>query len=139
MKDQTGAAMQQLKVLHIEDDPSVARAGARLLRIKGYEVTSAASGAEAVQVVENGLVPDVIVTDYHLPFEMTGDQVVTKIATRLGFRPPTVVLASVPSPDVEKVMSVADRVFEKPADMILVVREIQHLLSLRNIERSGFS
>jgi hypothetical protein len=79
------------------------------------------------------------VTDYHLPFEMTGDQVVTKIATRLGFRPPTVVLASVPSPDVEKVMSVADRVFEKPADMILVVREIQHLLSLRNIERSDFS
>jgi hypothetical protein len=49
------------------------------------------------------------------------------------------VLASVPSPDVEKVMSVADRVFEKPADMILVVREIQHVLSSRNIERSDFS
>ena len=31
-------------------------------------------------------------------------------------------------PDAEKVM-VADRVFEKPADMLLVVHEIQHLTS----------
>jgi CheY-like chemotaxis protein len=139
MKDQTGAAMQQPKVLHIEDDPSVARAVARLLRIKGYEVTSAASGAEAVQVVENGLVPDVILTDYHLPFEMTGDQVVAEITTQLGFRPPTIMLASVQYPDAEKVMSVTDRVFEKPADMLLVVREIQRLLSARSIETSDFA
>jgi CheY-like chemotaxis protein len=138
MKDQTVAAMQQLKVLHIEDDLSVARAVARLLRIKGYEVTSAASGPEAVQVVENGLVPDVILTDYHLPFEMTGVQVVAEITTRLGFRPPTIMLASVRYPDAEKVMSVAHRVFEKPADMLLVVREIEHLLSARSIEMSDF-
>ena len=138
MNNQTGAAIRPLSALHIEDDPSVARAVSRLLRIQGYEVTSAASGAEAIQVVEDGLVPDVIVADYHLPFEMTGDQVVTKIATRLGFRPPTIMLASVQYPDAEKVMSVADRVFEKPADMLMVVREIQHLLSARSIETSDF-
>jgi CheY-like chemotaxis protein len=137
MNDQTGAALQR-KVLHIEDDPSVVQAVARLLRIQGYDVTSAASGAEAIQMVEEGLVPDVILADYHLPFEMTGDQVVTEITARLGFKPPTIMLASVPSPNVEKVMSVADRVFEKPADMLMVVREIQHLLSARTIERSDF-
>jgi two-component system, sensor histidine kinase len=139
LNDQTRAALQR-KVLHVEDDPSVARAVARLLRIQGYDVSSAASGAEAIQVVEDGLVPDVILADYHLPFEMTGDQVVTEITTRLGFRPPTIVLASVPSPEVEKVLSVADCVFGKPADMLLVVREMQHLLSARNIniETSDF-
>jgi CheY-like chemotaxis protein len=118
-----------LKVLHIEDDPGFARAVARLLRTEGYEVISAATGAGAVQAVENGLVPDVILADYHLPFEMTGDQVVAEITTRLGFRPPTIILASVGSPNVEKVMAVADRIFEKPADMLLVLREMQHLLS----------
>jgi CheY-like chemotaxis protein len=118
-----------LKVLHIEDDPGFARAVARLLRTEGYEVISAATGAGAVQAVENGLVPDVIFADYHLPFEMTGDQVVAEITTRLGFRPPTIILASVGSPNVEKVMAVADRIFEKPADMLLVLREMQHLLS----------
>jgi hypothetical protein len=46
--------------------------------------------------------------DYHLPFHITGDQVITEIATRLGFKPLTIMLASVPSPSVEKVMSVAE-------------------------------
>jgi two-component system, sensor histidine kinase len=130
-----------LQVLHIEDDPSVARAVARLLRIKGYEVTSAASGDEAIQVVENGLVPDVILADYHLPFQVTGDQVVTEIATRLGFKPLTIMLASVPSPNDEEVRLVADRIFEKPADMLLVLDELQHLLIARaaNVENAHLS
>lgn len=74
-----------IKVLHIEDDPSVARSMARLLRLHGYEVISATSGDEAIQLVEDGLVPDLILTDYHLPLEMTCDQVITEIETRLGF------------------------------------------------------
>ena len=128
MKDQTGAAIRPLSVLHIEDDPSVARAVSRLLRIQGYEVTSAASGAKAIQVVEDGLVPDVIVADYHLPFEMTGDQVVLEIAARLGFKPPTIMFGSVQSPrDVEQLMAVADRIFEKPVDMLLVLGEINSI------------
>ncbi len=40
-----GAAVP-IKVLHIEDDPSVARSMARLLRLKGYEVVSAATREE---------------------------------------------------------------------------------------------
>ena len=76
-------------VLHIEDDPSVARSVARLLRLQGYEVVSAASGDDSIQLVEDGLVPDLILTDYQLPSGMTGDQVITEIETRLGFRPPT--------------------------------------------------
>ena len=114
--------------MHIEDDPSVAGAVARLLRIQGYEVTSAESGAEAVQAVENGLVPDVILADYHLPFEMTGDQVVLEIAARLGFKPPTIMFASIQSRrDFEKLMAVADRIFEKPVDMLLVLGEINSI------------
>jgi two-component system, chemotaxis family, CheB/CheR fusion protein len=129
MQYQAHAVPRRLKVLHIEDDPGVAGAVARLLSIKGYELTSASSGADAVQAVDNGLVPDVILADYNLPFGVTGDQVVTVIAARLGFRPPTIVLASVPSPNIEKVMAIADRVFQKPVDMLLVLREIERLLS----------
>jgi CheY-like chemotaxis protein len=132
MANQAGEASRSLQVLHIEDDPNVARAVARLLRIKGYGVTSAASGHEAILVVENGLVPDAILADYHLPFQVTGDQVVAEIATRLGFRPLTIMLASVPSPNDEEVRLVADRIFEKPADMHLVLDELQHLLIARS-------
>lgn len=113
-----------IKILYIEDDPSVARAMARLLRLHGYEVISAVSGDEAIQLVEDGLIPDLILTDYCLPLQMTGDQIVIEITTRLGFKPPTILLAS--APDIAA--AVADRVFSKPADMDLVVREINRLL-----------
>ena len=42
-------------VLHIEDDRSVARAVARLLRLRGYEVVDAVSSDEALQLIEAGL------------------------------------------------------------------------------------
>jgi CheY-like chemotaxis protein len=125
-----------IKVLHIEDDPSVARSMARLLRAHGYEVVSAASGDEAIQLVEDGLLPDLILTDYHLPLEMTGEQVVTEVATRLGFKPPTIMLASVPGPEVEKMMSVADRIFAKPADIDVLLREIKSRLWATGSSRS---
>jgi CheY-like chemotaxis protein len=116
-----------IKVFHIEDDPSVARAVARLLRLRGYEVVSASSGHEAIQLVEDGLIPDLILTDYCLPLQMTGDQVVVEIATRLGFKPPTILFASAPAITA----CVADRVFSKPADMDAVGREIERLIGTR--------
>jgi CheY-like chemotaxis protein len=131
-QDGPTAVLRRIKILHIEDDPGVARAVARLLSVLECEVTSAASGADAVQVVAHGLIPEVILADYRLPFEITGDQVVAEIATRLGFRPVTIMLASSPPPNMEKVMSVVDRFFEKPADMLLVLRDIQELLMARN-------
>jgi DNA-binding response OmpR family regulator len=69
-----------------------------------------------------------ILTDYHLPQDITGDQIVTEITTRLGFKPPTIMLASLPGPQVEKVKSVADRIFAKPADMHEVLDEIGRLI-----------
>jgi CheY-like chemotaxis protein len=117
-----------IKVLYIEDDPSVTRSVARLLRLHGYEVISAASGDEAIQLIEDGLIPELILSDYHLPREMTCDQVITEIETRLGFKPPTIVLASVSGIESEKIRSVADRVFAKPADMDVLFREIASLL-----------
>ena len=116
-----------IKVLHIEDDLSVAKSVARLLRLHGYEVISAASGDEAIQMVENALIPDLIPTDYYLPLQMTDDQVVIEIAARLGFKPPTMFLASAPGIGTY----VADRVFSKPADMDAVVREIERLIGTR--------
>jgi CheY-like chemotaxis protein len=132
MEGQNGAALRPIKVLHVEDDAGFATAVARLLGTQGYEVISAASGDEAIQVVQNGLVPDVILADYHLPLGMTGDRVAVEIIRRLGFKPPTIILASVESQNVERVMAVADRIFEKPVRMFLVLREIQDLLRARS-------
>jgi CheY-like chemotaxis protein len=124
----SGPRIDPVVVMHIEDDPSVARAVARLLRIRGYEVVSAVSSDAAIHLVEAGLVPDLILTDYRLPQDITGDQIVMQITTRLGFKPPTVMLASLPGPAAGQVRSVADRILAKPADMDEVFSEIGRLL-----------
>lgn len=129
-----GAAPQydgSIQVLHIEDDSRVAVAVARLLLLQGYDIISAASADEAIQVIEDGLVPDLILTDYHLPGEITGDRVIAQIEARLGFRPPTIMLASVPDLRAEEMQSIANRIFVKPADMDIVLREMGRLLDIR--------
>jgi two-component system KDP operon response regulator KdpE len=54
------------RVLVVDDEPSIIRAVAANLRIRGYEVLTAASGEAALTVAETHL-PDCIVLDLSLP------------------------------------------------------------------------
>jgi CheY-like chemotaxis protein len=119
-----------LKVLHIEDDPGVARSMAMLLRLEGYEVFSAATRDEAMQHVEiHGLRPDLIMSDLQLPKGFRGDEIVAEIAARLGFKPPTIMLTGdTANKHVEKAKLFADRILPKPVDVNVLLREIDVLL-----------
>jgi CheY-like chemotaxis protein len=120
-----------IKVLHIEDDPSVARSMARLLRLEGYEVASAATLDEAMQQLElHGLRPDLILTDSRLGMGLTGDELVAAIEARLKFKPPTIMLTSVTAPQHEA-KSIADRILPKPVDINVLLHEIEDLLGTR--------
>jgi two-component system CheB/CheR fusion protein len=119
------------KVLHIEDDPGVARSMALLLRLEGYDVISAATRDEALQHVEvHGLRPDIILTDYQLPMGFTGDEVVSEIAARLKSKPPTIMLTGDTAHDhVDKAKAVADRILPKPVNVDVLLREMVKLLN----------
>jgi CheY-like chemotaxis protein/anti-sigma regulatory factor (Ser/Thr protein kinase) len=118
------------KVLHIEDDPGIARSMAMLLRLEGYEVIGAASRDEALQHVEaHGLRPDLILCDFQLPMGFTGDQIVAEIAARLQFKPPTIMLTGdIADRHVAQAKRIVDRVMPKPVDINLLLREIDNLL-----------
>jgi CheY-like chemotaxis protein len=120
-----------IKVLYIEDDPGVARSVARVLRLKGYNVISASTGTEAVEAIVEGLLPDLILTDYNLPSKVTGYEVIIEIVTRLGFKPPTIMLASVPASEAERMHSAVDRIFTKPVDIDVLLCEMDRLLDTR--------
>jgi CheY-like chemotaxis protein/two-component sensor histidine kinase len=72
-------------VLLVEDEPGVRNAMRMLLRIEGYRVTTAASAAEALDLLR---APDanfdLIVTDYHLEGGRTGTQVISGARELLG-------------------------------------------------------
>lgn len=122
-----------IKVLHIEDDPGIARSMGMLLRLEGYEVIAAASRDEALQLIEkDGLRPDLILSDYHLPMGFTGDEIVAEIAARLQFKPPTIILTGdIADRHVAKAKLIADRILPKPANINLLLREMETLLAKR--------
>jgi len=122
-----------MKVLHIEDDPGIARSMEMLLRLEGYEVIGAASRDEAMQhVEEHGLRPDLILCDFQLPMGFTGDEIVREIAARLQFKPPTIILTGdIADGHVAKAKLIADRILPKPVDVNLLLREIETLLGVR--------
>jgi PAS domain S-box-containing protein len=122
------------KILHIEDDPGIARSIALLLDLEGYDVVSADSRDEAVRHVEVlGLRPDLILCDFQLPLGFTGAEIVAEIAILLGFKPPTIMLSGdIADRHVAQAKLVVDRIMPKPVDANLLLREIDNLLSTRH-------
>jgi CheY-like chemotaxis protein len=67
-----------MKILLIEDHPTLADISCRLLReVHDHEVTQAGSGAEALACLEHA-VPDLVLVDLHLP-DMNGYELAKRI------------------------------------------------------------
>jgi DNA-binding response OmpR family regulator len=127
------AARAVIKVLHIEDDPSVARSMARVLRQRGFEVASAATRDEVIRHLEvEGFHPDLILTDFQLGLGFTADIIVAEIAARLHFKPPTIMMTGIAGHNVQSACSFADRILAKPVDIHVLLHEIDGLLGTRH-------
>jgi DNA-binding response OmpR family regulator len=123
-----------VKVLHIEDDRSVARSMARALHLKGYEVFCAATRDEAMQhVVEHGVRPDLILADFQLALGLTSEEIVSEIVARLHFKPPTIALTGITGDAAIRANSFADRILTKPVDLAVLLHEIDCLMQARRL------
>jgi CheY-like chemotaxis protein len=78
--------------LHLDDDVAVRESMSMLLNSEGYAVSSAATGAEAIQLVRSGLRPDVLIVDYDLGEQLSGPEVAQQIRDLLSYAPPIIVL-----------------------------------------------
>ena len=71
-----------LKVLYVDDEPDIREVGSMALELDGsMEVSSAASGPEALSMLEGGLRPDVILLDVMMP-GMDGPAVLAELKKR---------------------------------------------------------
>lgn len=67
-----------IRVLFVDDEPSILQSLRRIFRSKRYEVSLANSGKEAIQIMESATF-DVIVSDMRMP-EMDGATLLAKVA-----------------------------------------------------------
>jgi two-component system, cell cycle sensor histidine kinase and response regulator CckA len=65
--DRTGLSAAAKSVLVVDDDRGVRRLTARMLRLEGYKVIEAASGEEALSLLDTDPDVDVMVTDIVMP------------------------------------------------------------------------
>jgi CheY-like chemotaxis protein len=82
------------QILIVDDDSTIREYAQHVLRKEGYEVTVAHDGEQALTYLQTGAVPDLILTDLHMPktcgFKLT-QSVRSAAATRLV---PIVVMSS---------------------------------------------
>lgn len=74
--------MVPMKILAVDDEPAQAALLRDTLIAEGFDVRSAAAGAEAIRFLETDIV-DLVVLDWNLP-DISGLEVVAWIRTRIG-------------------------------------------------------
>lgn len=116
-------------ILLVEDDPSLGLALVRYLQAIGYAPVHCASGAAAMEAVDD-VTPDAVITDVHLP-DINGLILSQKLRERLGPDVPIIVLSGDTSTEVLKSLSHvgATYFFNKPVNLDLLKQHLAEQLA----------
>lgn len=117
-------------ILVIEDDPEIRDLMGAFLKDDGYRVTMAPDGAAAVETAMHGAVqPDVILTDYTLPYGMNGLQLIETLREKFHHSIPAIILTG--DTAITTLPGAALRnglTLNKPVKLLDLSRTIQRLL-----------
>jgi two-component system OmpR family response regulator len=121
-----------LKVLYVDDEPDIREVATLALELDGsMEVTTAASGPEALALLDGGLVPDVIMLDVMMP-GMDGPAVLAELKTRaeLAAKPVVFITARAQAHELARFVSLgAVGVITKPFDPMTLSIELRAVLA----------
>jgi PAS domain S-box-containing protein len=118
------------RVLIVEDEAGVRNAMRTLFRIEGYQVATAASAADAVDLLEAQENFDLIITDYHLEDGHTGTEVIEAARRVLGDSLRAILVTGDTSSAVREIASHANlRITSKPINSRELLGLVRELLS----------
>lgn len=122
------------KILVVDDTPQNVKLLADLLTVKGYAVVTAASGAEALSLVETER-PDLVVLDVVMP-QMSGYEVCRKIRGNPDTTILPVVMVTALDPAEERVKGLeagADDFLAKPINRHELLARVRSLLRIKDL------
>jgi CheY-like chemotaxis protein len=102
-----------------------------MLSKAGYSVQLAANGKEAISLLDNGLQPDVILTDIEMPV-MNGRQLLAALRERSGQRDVPVIALTAHSPSMPSAESTTgsfNALVEKPIEKAELLETLSRVLS----------
>ncbi|HWL63183.1 MAG TPA: PAS domain S-box protein [Steroidobacteraceae bacterium] len=116
-------------LLLVEDDAGVRNATRLFLKGEGYQVSTAASFEEAVQVLERHAGIELVISDYHLEGGRTGAQVIAAARERFGPAYPAILVTGDTTPAMASLkLDATLRLTSKPINADDLVGLIQALL-----------
>jgi DNA-binding NtrC family response regulator len=128
--DKTGLSAAPKTVLVVDDDRGVRRLTARMLRLEGFKVIEAASGAEALRALDSDPDVDLLVTDIVMP-EMHGLELADLALARIPKL--RVVLMTGHAPELTKQLELRDSRFPvllKPFSAEQLIARVREVLAL---------
>jgi CheY-like chemotaxis protein len=117
-------AASTARILLVDDDPLIASSTLALVEDLGHEVVEANSGREALELLDGGFRPDLMITDFAMP-EMTGLELADEVRRRYPALP--ILLAS-GFADMAEIKSIDLPRLAKPYTQDQIAAEIARLL-----------
>ena len=124
-----------VRVLVIDDDPSIRQVVGYVLSDEGYDVVEAADGQAALAAIERRH-PDVILLDMKMP-GMDGWAFVRRYRERYGHRSPIVVLTAAQDAARRGAEVDADGYLAKPFDLDALVERVAAVVRAIDPRRPG--
>ena len=129
--DGTAAAPDHHQVLVVDDEPTVRRYAARVLREEGFPVREAADGAEALALLESGTVPvHCVVSDVVMP-RLNGVQLLEALSLRWPELPVILMSAYGTVQLAERGISAPCALLRKPFEPEDLLDEVRRCLARR--------
>ena len=119
-----------VRVLLVDDEPSIRTTLKIILEMEQFAVTTAANAHEAVQELEQSEF-DVVLTDLNMETSDAGFKVVQK-ANSLARRPATAIVTAFPVPSSEWKAAGADTLIVKGTDVPAMLKTVHDLAATYN-------
>lgn len=116
-------------LLVVDDEPAFRTLVRTLLVKQGYQVSEASGGPHALELLANGLKPDLILLDYRMP-QMNGAQTLDALRSKNIYAPAVLVSAAAEIFDLAAKHGF-DAAIPKPCSIESIVQIIEPLLSAR--------
>ena len=130
---------QAVKVLVVDDEPANLQVLINNLSLENYDIAHATNGSEALELIEAGLDPDLVLLDVMMP-KMTGYEVTAKLRQRYSVDqlPILLLTAKTQVEDIVTGLSVgANDYLSKPVSRDELIARIRTQINLRSLRQEN--
>lgn len=127
---------EKVKVLCLEDDITARSTIENILKNCDYEVRVGNDGEEGIEIIENGFIPSLIITDINMP-KLNGLKFIEKLKEKSHLKIPVIIITAYTEAEYlfEAIKLQVNSFVTKPIDIQLLLNRINEIVKKLNFEK----